>query len=64
MDCAGVEERLPGLLAGNLQAAEADEVRAHLRTCPRCPGELEETRRAAETALRATLLEALERLEG
>jgi hypothetical protein len=48
MDCQGVSERLPWLVAGSLSAAEADEVRAHLESCPRCREELDETRRAAD----------------
>lgn len=47
MDCTGTSERLPWLVGGGLPAAEADEVRAHLATCPRCREELAETRRAA-----------------
>jgi uncharacterized protein YbaR (Trm112 family) len=48
MDCQGVSERLPWLLAGSLSAPEADEVRTHMKACPRCREELDETRRAAE----------------
>ena len=47
MDCKGTSERLPWLVSGGLSAPEADEVRAHLATCPRCREELDETRRAA-----------------
>src|SRR5262245_32666200 len=47
MDCTGTSERLPWLVSGGLSASEADEVRAHLATCPRCGEELAETRRAA-----------------
>jgi hypothetical protein len=47
MDCAAASERLPWLLTGSLEAAEAEEVRTHLEGCPRCRQEMDETRRAA-----------------
>ena len=47
MDCEAASERLPWLLAGSLDPAEAEEVRRHLAGCTRCQAELEETRRAA-----------------
>lgn len=47
MACDAVSERLPWLLNGSLEGAEADEVRRHLATCARCRGEMEETRQAA-----------------
>lgn len=48
MDCDAISERLPWLMAGGLEAAEAERVRAHLGGCPRCRAEMEETRRAAD----------------
>lgn len=47
MDCDATSERLPWLMAGGLEASEAEQVRAHLGGCPRCRAEMEDTRRAA-----------------
>lgn len=47
MDCEAASERLPWLLNGTLEGREAEEVRGHIETCPRCRAEMDETRKAA-----------------
>jgi hypothetical protein len=51
MNCAQVRERLPGLLYGDLDGAEAAEVEKHRTGCPACQKEsasLERLRRALD----------------
>jgi len=45
MRCDRAKEALSALLDGELTAAEADEVRAHLEGCPACRAELDALRR-------------------
>src|SRR5262249_58823800 len=52
MNCSQVRERLPGLLYGDLSAAEADGVEKHLAACAACQREhvaLHGVRRALDT---------------
>jgi hypothetical protein len=47
LDCQQASERLPWLLNGTLEPAEAEAVRAHVDRCGVCQEEMDETRQAA-----------------